>query len=143
MIRLAEAVAKLNNRESILKQDVTEAAYLLKTSIVHIEQEAIDLEEEEQTVMRAHEVGDMDVDTTQTILDEEPAVRNRIFLLLMQFIGTNRKGKVSIVGRRLSKDCSLNHSTNQAPRKDNRCCGNEKIKHCFVANRSFRRKRLG
>lgn len=78
MIRLSEAVAKLNNRENILKQDVTEAAYLLKTSIVHIEQEAVELEEEERSIMRAAEAGDMDLDTTQTTpQDQIDAVQTR------------------------------------------------------------------
>ena len=88
MIRLAEALAKLNCEEEVLVRHVTEAALLLKTSIVHVEQDAVRLEEEDEInadgVMRRDEVGSgveadeglaashqtMDVDGTQQSVAE-------------------------------------------------------------------------
>jgi DNA replication licensing factor MCM6 len=45
MIRLSEALAKLSGSDEVLLQHVTEAAYLLKTSIVHVEQESVSMDE--------------------------------------------------------------------------------------------------
>jgi DNA replication licensing factor MCM6 len=72
MIRLSEALAKLHGMEEVLLRHVTEATYLLKTSIVHIEQEAISLEDEDQDqVMRASEVGQMDEDVQESAMEVE------------------------------------------------------------------------
>lgn len=46
-MRLSEALAKLHGSDEVLVRHVTEAAYLLKTSIVRIEQEAVNLEDTE------------------------------------------------------------------------------------------------
>ncbi|KAJ3324283.1 MCM DNA helicase complex subunit mcm6 [Boothiomyces sp. JEL0866] len=46
MVRLSEALAKLHASDEVLIRHVTEAAYLLKTSIVHVEQDAVSLEDE-------------------------------------------------------------------------------------------------
>lgn len=45
MVRLSEALAKLSGSDEVLLQHVTEAAYLLKTSIVHVEQESVSMDE--------------------------------------------------------------------------------------------------
>jgi DNA replication licensing factor MCM6 len=47
MVRLSEALAKLNGVDEVLVHHATEAAYLLKTSIVHVEQDSIDLDQDE------------------------------------------------------------------------------------------------
>ncbi|KAI8928036.1 MCM2/3/5 family-domain-containing protein [Entophlyctis helioformis] len=47
MIRLSEALAKLHCEDDVLMSHVIEAAHLLKTSIVHVEQDAVPLDEEE------------------------------------------------------------------------------------------------
>jgi DNA replication licensing factor MCM6 len=47
MVRLSEALAKLSGVDEVMLNHATEAAYLLKTSIVHVEQESIDLDNEE------------------------------------------------------------------------------------------------
>ncbi|OAJ42272.1 hypothetical protein BDEG_25744 [Batrachochytrium dendrobatidis JEL423] len=50
MIRLSEALAKVHCEPEILIRHVTEAAHLLKTSIVHVEQESVPLEDEDFAV---------------------------------------------------------------------------------------------
>ncbi|KAI8900086.1 MCM2/3/5 family-domain-containing protein [Globomyces pollinis-pini] len=77
MIRLSEALAKLHGSEEVVINHVTEAAYLLKTSIVHVEQEAIRLDEDEMdAVMRSDEVGQFDEDQDMQMEPnpEEPVV---------------------------------------------------------------------
>ncbi|KAI8907184.1 MCM2/3/5 family-domain-containing protein [Gorgonomyces haynaldii] len=48
MVRLSEALAKVNGDEEVLVKHAAEAAHLLKTSIVHVEQDAVELEEEKE-----------------------------------------------------------------------------------------------
>ena len=52
MIRLSEALAKLYCEEEILVKHVTEAAHLLKTSIVHVEQDAVIFDEEDEEMLK-------------------------------------------------------------------------------------------
>jgi DNA replication licensing factor MCM6 len=66
MIRLSEALAKLHGSEEIVLRHVSDAAYLLKTSIVQVEQENVDVEEFDE-VMRASEAMDMQVDQEETL----------------------------------------------------------------------------
>ena len=47
MIRLCEAVARVYLSPDILKKHVSEAVQLMKSSIKHVENEDVDLEEEE------------------------------------------------------------------------------------------------
>jgi DNA replication licensing factor MCM6 len=77
MVRLSEGLAKLYGSQEVLVRHVTEAAYLLKTSIVHIEQEAVSLEDDEH-VMRAAEAGEMDLD--EEVVTEEPAKKETLVL---------------------------------------------------------------
>ncbi|KAJ3050447.1 MCM DNA helicase complex subunit mcm6 [Rhizophlyctis rosea] len=73
MIRLSEALGKLHGSEVIAVDHVKEAAHLLRTSIVHIERDAVEFEDEEEgeweKPMGADEVGQtddaMDVDGTE------------------------------------------------------------------------------
>ena len=61
MVRLSEALAKVHGEPEVLVRHVTEAAHLLKTSIVHVEQDAIPLEDiEQENVMQPSEVGMID-----------------------------------------------------------------------------------
>ncbi|KAI8819893.1 MCM2/3/5 family-domain-containing protein [Fimicolochytrium jonesii] len=69
MIRLSEALAKLHCSKEITTDHVREAAHILRTSIVHVEQDRVEIDEDEpENVTRAAEVGQqhdpnsMDVD---------------------------------------------------------------------------------
>jgi DNA replicative helicase MCM subunit Mcm2 (Cdc46/Mcm family) len=72
MIRLSEGLAKLYGTEEVLIRHVTEAAYLLKTSIVHIEQEAVTFEEDEtETLLQTNDIAQMDLDDHSTNNQED------------------------------------------------------------------------
>ena len=64
MIRLSEALGKLHGSNFITVENVKEAAHLLRTSIVHIERDAIEFEdpeeEEWEKPMGTDEVGQTD-----------------------------------------------------------------------------------
>ncbi|KAJ3040792.1 MCM DNA helicase complex subunit mcm6 [Rhizophlyctis rosea] len=62
MIRLSEALAKLHGSKQVTIEHVKEASHLLRTSIVHIERDAIEFDddEEESRPMTAAEVGETD-----------------------------------------------------------------------------------
>lgn len=94
MIRLSEALAKIYGSKDILVRHVVEAAHLLKCSIVHVEQESVPLEDEDETDIRgAAEIGDSDaafvadsaVDATQSqdthMLDEGDAPKRTTITL--------------------------------------------------------------
>lgn len=83
MVRLSEALAKLYGSQEVLVRHVTEAAYLLKTSIVHIEQEAVSLEDAEDETMRAYEAGEMDVD--DEVVVEEPSKKEKLVLTAEEY----------------------------------------------------------
>jgi DNA replication licensing factor MCM6 len=84
MIRLSEGLAKLYGSQEVLIRHVTEAAYLLKTSIVHIEQEAVSLEDDDERVMRASEAGEMDLDDEQ-VVNVESAKKEQIVLTAEEY----------------------------------------------------------
>jgi DNA replication licensing factor MCM6 len=47
LIRLSEALAKIQGSTEVLLKHVTEAAHLLKTSIVHVEQENVSMDDDD------------------------------------------------------------------------------------------------
>ncbi|KAJ3172881.1 MCM DNA helicase complex subunit mcm6 [Geranomyces variabilis] len=57
MIRLSEALAKLHCVKEITVEHVKEAAHILRTSIVHVEQDEVEMEEDQPDVMGAAEAG--------------------------------------------------------------------------------------
>ncbi|KAJ3314566.1 MCM DNA helicase complex subunit mcm6 [Boothiomyces sp. JEL0838] len=75
MVRLSEALAKLHASEEVLIRHVTEAAYLLKTSIVHVEQDAVSLEEE---VEQNDQMNVDDIPGTQDLPVETTAPKQKI-----------------------------------------------------------------
>jgi DNA replicative helicase MCM subunit Mcm2 (Cdc46/Mcm family) len=79
LIRLSEALAKIYASEEVLIQHVTEASYLLKTSIVTVEQDEISMEAEMDHLVSQ-------IDTTEF----DHAMREDVCL---SDIGTNRAAK--------------------------------------------------
>jgi DNA replication licensing factor MCM6 len=100
MIRLSEALAKLQGEQEVLVRHVTEAAHLLKTSIVHVEQDAVSLEDEEQPLSAVEPT--MEVDSA--LPDEEQVSISKTETV--QAVDYNVSGRVS-------KDCAISDSTNQ------------------------------
>jgi DNA replication licensing factor MCM6 len=87
MVRLSEALAKLSASGEILLQHVTEAAYLLKTSIVHVEQESMSLDVPQTA---EDQVGEMDQDgmVMDEVMDE-----------------TTKKKKITLTAQDYNKIC--------------------------------------
>lgn len=86
MVRLAEGLAKLYGSEHVLIRHVMESAYLLKTSIVHVEQENVNLEDDEvEELMRSTEVGQMDIDGEDDVIVEEPVIKQKITLTAEEY----------------------------------------------------------
>jgi DNA replication licensing factor MCM6 len=71
MVRLSEALAKIHGEHEVLVKHVMEAAHLLKTSIVHVEQDNVDMEDDEEVIRQATQVEektDMDLDAVYILL---------------------------------------------------------------------------
>jgi DNA replication licensing factor MCM6 len=71
MVRLSEALAKLYAEEEILVRHVTEAAHLLKTSIVHVEQDEIELDDDEELDRNMIQAA-MEADMDEQMMDANP-----------------------------------------------------------------------
>jgi DNA replication licensing factor MCM6 len=83
MVRLAEGLAKLSGAEEVLINHATEAAYLLKTSIVHVEQDSVELENDEfdLNMPSANEMETIDdVQELQDSVENEVVTKQKITL---------------------------------------------------------------
>ena len=147
MVRLSEGLAKLYGSDEVLIRHVTEAAYLLKTSIVHIEQEAVTFDDEDteaSAVLRAAEAAEMDIDATneeaaaadsQMIPDTEAEAEvciasSTLFLIFNNnnFLGCCcSKSQIYLDFGRVSKNCQLDHDENQERGANEKHCWNETL----------------
>ena len=104
MIRLSEGLAKLYGTEEVLIRHVTEAAYLLKTSIVHIEQEAVTFEEDEtETLLQTNDIAQMDLDDHSTN-NQEDLIQVCLHYFQIDTLA-NLKKYINIKLRGISKNC--------------------------------------
>ena len=83
MVRLSEGLAKLYGSEEVLIRHVTEAAYLLKTSIVHIEQETVVFEGESESLLPHGDVVQMDIDDQSANNQDSDQVSLPLFYLIL------------------------------------------------------------
>ncbi|KAJ3006463.1 MCM DNA helicase complex subunit mcm6 [Thoreauomyces humboldtii] len=76
MVRLSEALAKLHCVKEITVDHVKEAAHILRTSIVHVEQDPIEMDDEldDEEVMRAAEAGLLDGPAEGTMVGGEDSM---------------------------------------------------------------------